>query len=827
MHAAEHSEHGHSRRDEARVVGWLLLLPLPLATALFATVHPWPRAALAVVTVSVGLYGLVAGLRERSASVGRAELGLLFAALFAVGAGLVALVPVSAATRAALQPGVARVVEEALGLAKEGARHPLALHPQSALLASGEAAAAVLFAAAVATAVRSRRRMIRLAGSVVVTALAVVLLAWAQRFGAAEAIYWSSGVPASLGGGFFGPFVNPNHAAFLLATALPLAAVLLTRGEAAYRLGWTLALAMLLLGLWTTTSRGGLIAAAVGLSVMLLLASPRPVVIGLSGLGGLVGLGVGVVGLRPAAEWLTLHILPAAATPDVFGDRDSFWADAWALAKGAPLLGVGQGSFGEAEKVVKVSPVFSLTEHAHQEPLQALAEHGLIVGSLWILLCLAPAAVAIRRLLATPRGRRRSLGAAFVGAYAALATACLYEFPLRAGALAILAALLAGVLFAVERPAAIVAPRGWLAAGLVLGALSLLTPVGVLLDDLAPGSLFASPAADLALSDQRWDEVLLAEGEPQAAAAASASAAAARAALLRVPTSEWALAKLARAEAGLGHTERAREALQIATRVYPSDPWTWLALARFEAELSQTPSARAAWSAGLALDLPEDVDAMGLIVEAFSSDPDPAGGLELMIPDRADRLRDAGRVLARDGRPEWQAAAREAFERSVGLDPTMGLAFAVHLNRWGEPARALALIEAVPDRNCGTLLAGAEARLDLNRAAEAVEWYQRARAKCGKDDRPSRVGLARAKAAAGDPAAIELLRALLREEPALVGLRRLLIRQLIEQARPFAELEVEVAALVDAGQATPFEVETLSRLRAGLPPQLPSDNGAP
>jgi hypothetical protein len=61
----------------------------------------------------------------------------------------------------------------------------------------------------------------------------------------------------------------------------------------------------------------------------------------------------------------------------------------------------------------------------------------------------------------------------------------------------------------------------------------------------------------------------------------------------------------------------------------------------------------------------------------------------------------------------------------------------------------------------------------------------------------------------------------------LVGLRRLLIRQLIEQARPFAELEVEVAALVDAGQATPFEVETLSRLRAGLPPQLPSDNGAP
>jgi O-antigen ligase len=807
----------------SRWVGWLLLLPLPVAVACFATVHPIPRAVVSLLSLGVSAAVLLQVRREhrgRRAEIGRAQLGLLGLGLGLCFVNLAMLIPAGAGLRAALQPGWAAALQDlwaVAGLSVDG--HPLALHPSAGLLAAGQAGVALVFAAAASAVVRSRRRALRLASAVVGVALAVVALGWLQAASGAGSVYWTSGLPEGIvRAPFFGPFIDPNHAGILLAAAVPLCAGLASRGEGAGRWAWRAALPLLLVATWSTTSRGALLGATLALGLWAALLGWRVVTASVVGLFG-VGLTAFVLaGPARVTALLTERLMPAAATPDPFGDRLGLWAEALELARGAPWVGVGPGSFGDGHWLVKRGVAYSAAVHAHNEPVQALAEHGFVFGGAWIVLMAAPLGLGLMRVRALELGRRRSLGAALVAAYAAVLFGGLYEFPLRTLSLLLLAALLGGSLLgALSEDEPRVGPRGqqaWM-AGLGMAALvGLLAPAAVALSRWAPDHAYSDTAPAFVAAAEAWDEAVLAD-DPRPYVEASLELG--RSAIDRRPLQMRSLLLVARSLRGLGDEAAALDFLREAVRIFPASPHLWVWLARAERGGGDVEAARAAWKRALALDFAPDEDDAGFVLEAIAAEDAPASAVEAIIPPRVDRLREAGRVLSRTRSPaDWQAAQR-LFEQAVALDPQAAHAYAVALLRWEEPERAFAQISTLPERSCPVARTGAEALYDLQRYGEAVTWFELAVSRCGSDDRAARVGLARSRVEAGVAGARPLLEALVAEEPGAHALRRLLLRVLRAEAVELSLLVPHVQALVDAGVATEQERENLERLKVGLP----------
>ncbi len=268
MASGPESGSGSGARDSRRV-GWLLTLPLPVALLAFGAVHPGPRLLLALLCAAVGAHALWTVPRDRAGTP--AVILTLAPAVLALGLGLISLVPLSHAGRAAWQPGFAPALDAVLALAGQR-EHSLALAPSRVLSSIGFAASLLLFSMGVALSARSRRRQLRLAVGVVASGVALVLLGLAQRAGGAQAIYWLSSVEGGAREPFFGSLVNPNHAGILLAAALPLAGSLALRPRKEWRALGVGAALLLAVGLVATGSRGalveGLVAAAVFAAVL-------------------------------------------------------------------------------------------------------------------------------------------------------------------------------------------------------------------------------------------------------------------------------------------------------------------------------------------------------------------------------------------------------------------------------------------------------------------------------------------------------------------------------------------------------------------------------
>lgn len=798
-----------SRRRRSRLPGWLLVAPLPLATALLAAVHPTPRAICGMVAAGIGLAAWRLGRPGSLTRGARAALGL---ALAAWAGGFLSLVPAGPGARIALQGAVGEAVEAALAHAGTGPR-PLAVDLPAAPEAIAWAAAMIALAAGCAAVVTTRRRRLRMAWLVAGTAAATAALGFGQRALGVETIFGLTGVPAVHRQPFFATFVNPNHAGTLLAAGATLAAGMLGRPRPLPRAIGGVTAAVCLAGVVATGSRGALLGALIGLVLLLLLAAPPRAAWAAAGLG-LTGLTAATLaGGRDLAGRLSVLIDGPGGHGDLWSGRTEIWADALGLVAQAPLVGVGPGGFDLASRFAKTSPRFILARHAHNEPLQAIVEWGVPAGGLWIAAAVLPLVLALVTLSRQQRGRRRTLLAAWIGTAAALLTACLVDFPLRIGALSILAAITWGVLLGIDprpRPAPARGLGVTVAGAGVFGLACALLP---LRDGLAPAWIASPGAAQLAAADearrQARDLHLLEMGDPTPWRAEARAALRAR--LRARPLDAQPLLRLAQIEIDAGDPAAAVPLLDVATRIQPTLPWPWLGLARAAGAAGDAARARTAWRTGLALNLPDNDDAGPWVRRALDAGQGADHWLAV-IPERPDRLRQAAVMLARQGE---RGAAGALFARGTALDPRVGVAWARWLILWGEPDTALGLLAAVDDRGCPTLRVHGGALVAAGRPGEAVPWLLDARARCPADPRLDRdLGIARA--AAGDAAGRADLMAWLAAAPDDHVARRALLGLLRDQSR-WGEIAEHLEALDAAGVATADEAADLPRARLGLP----------
>jgi O-antigen ligase len=265
-----------------------------------------------------------------------------------------------------------------------------------------------------------------------------------------------------------GTFVNRNHFACLLAMSLaPGAALLLAvvrrRGEAARRRvvallgregGPGIALGLLLVvglaGLLLSYSRAGIALGLLALVLTLLVAGrahrPRARVL----LVALVVAAALVPLAQIGADRLLRRYLESTEVTDP-GARTTVWADTLALAADFPLAGCGFGSFAATYPLYRSAEVRKFYAHAHNDPLQALAEGGAL-GFVLLALALAPVLAALPRALSGGKG---TLGVGVAAGLAAWLLNSLVDFNAHIPSNAATAAVLDGAILGLpwKRPA--------------------------------------------------------------------------------------------------------------------------------------------------------------------------------------------------------------------------------------------------------------------------------------------------------------------------------------------------------------------------------------
>ena len=324
-------------------------------------------------------------------------------------------------------------------------------------LMTGAALAAALF---VATSVVGRR-----GGGT----LAVALLCAAALQGLHGLIVLASGHPAIWGvpktdylDSATGTFINRNHYAAFLAAALPpglgvtIAAARRAQRTAAGRsgvlaafsnegsralllaLGALVALAGLLLSFSRAGTALGLVALA-ATAVVVLRARP---VRGAALVAVLVAVAA-VPLLDLGADRLTARYATSTVDLTAVGGRTDVWRDTLAMVRARPFVGFGFGAYTWAFPAFRSPEVQLHYTHAHDDLLQLAAEGG--VPALALLVAIAvPLALAAKGILAR-NDDPVAVGAVF--GLGAILLHALVDFPFHIPADALLAAVLAGLVF--------------------------------------------------------------------------------------------------------------------------------------------------------------------------------------------------------------------------------------------------------------------------------------------------------------------------------------------------------------------------------------------
>jgi O-antigen ligase len=247
------------------------------------------------------------------------------------------------------------------------------------------------------------------------------------------------------------PLVNPNH----LGTALVLClgagiGVTLSRVSPRVRTAAGLGVALIVVGIVATRSRGALLAAALTCALTLLLASlrggqsaasaPRSLrrrVLAALGVVLALGIGLGLSDAEPLKERFA-HTDPQRAGLSL-GARPVSWGLAWRIARGAPWAGAGLGTFDEVSlsELDPEIPRWTRPGAAHNDYLELAAGVGWPAAILAFLALIAVLAQATRRTL-QEGGTSRALRAGCLGgAVGALAHSAI-DFPLHAPGSALL-----------------------------------------------------------------------------------------------------------------------------------------------------------------------------------------------------------------------------------------------------------------------------------------------------------------------------------------------------------------------------------------------------
>jgi O-antigen ligase len=375
-----------ARRPAGRLSRWLqivILVLLAVAPLALGAVHAPVFVPLLVAWITVGIasWGLGRWLRAQGVSQplvpGRRLLVLLHVLV------LLQLLPLPPWLLARVSPGSFAFYNDLL-LAPRPAWRPIAVSPADTLRGLVFLLALTLLYAAAYRELRDDRARRRVAGTVVLTAFVMTLVALGQAASGSARIYgvWQPRYDWAV----FGPYVNKNHFAGYMVMALPLAlafaqdAFAATRAAWARRkrgwlalgdpvaqaaIRWVAAAMVLMIGLLSSRSRGGVGAFAIAALVVGARLRQRTALL-LS--ATVAALGLGWVGMGQVAGTF--------ANRGLLQGRSELWADALPLAARFPL-GDGLNGFGTAYARWQTYERNEWFGEAHNEYLQALLDLGL------------------------------------------------------------------------------------------------------------------------------------------------------------------------------------------------------------------------------------------------------------------------------------------------------------------------------------------------------------------------------------------------------------------------------------------------------------------
>jgi O-antigen ligase len=229
-----------------------------------------------------------------------------------------------------------------------------------------------------------------------------------------------------------GSFGHPNTLATFLGLALPGALALGLHGRTSWRPIALVAFAAMVLGVSLSLSRGGLLAVAGAIGIMLLWAPVRRA----AALAALVIVVLYAGGAQPLGEsrqieTVQTRIESIGYSAEGVDPRFGIWERIPDVAIDSMPLGVGANNFPEiASRYGIVGPTGVPFEHAHNIALTFLVELGLaaLVALIW-------ATIVVARVLLQgyrrSSGLRRGLVLAVAGAFVALALQGMVDYPLR------------------------------------------------------------------------------------------------------------------------------------------------------------------------------------------------------------------------------------------------------------------------------------------------------------------------------------------------------------------------------------------------------------
>jgi len=252
---------------------------------------------------------------------------------------------------------------------------------------------------------------------------------------------------------------HPNFVAAFLNLLLPMAIVRAVRGGRGTRLLLGLWVALALVLIFFTSSRGGWLGTAAALGTLGLLAflnrqatiarawnglRQRPLaLLALSVAGLLLVLVLGVPVMRQMQH-------PSHGKG--FGSREWIWSAAWHALRSDPLTGQGPFTFGSLMTRRYSIPPQMLLAHAHNYLLNTAAETGLpgLLALLWVAGMLA--LLAVQRWRNAPRQQRLEISGA-IAALAGCAVHSLFETPQTMPTICLVIAVPLALLAAGDRPA--------------------------------------------------------------------------------------------------------------------------------------------------------------------------------------------------------------------------------------------------------------------------------------------------------------------------------------------------------------------------------------
>ncbi|MDB4968024.1 MAG: O-antigen polymerase family protein [Myxococcales bacterium] len=305
------------------------------APAAFGGVHPPTQIALAFGSLVVAaLYVLHRGRRGVPA--------VPFAGIAALGvaATLFQLLPLPAVMVSWLSPA-------AYGLRSEvsAARlMPLTLDVAGTSLALARGITCLVLLLVVAAFVSTPRRARSLLTVIALVGAGLALVGIAQRVGGAHKIYGIYEPQARAGAGFFGSFVDVNHAASLMALSALVACGLAVSSRGPTRIAFALAALAATAGIMVTASRAGMAGLAAGGFVLALVLMSRSV----GYLRAFAGATVLLLVLTTVALWTNEGMRARLSQPPdqlLHNQKVRGWMDGLRMAAAYKWTGVGRGAF--------------------------------------------------------------------------------------------------------------------------------------------------------------------------------------------------------------------------------------------------------------------------------------------------------------------------------------------------------------------------------------------------------------------------------------------------------------------------------------------------